>query len=154
MLNKVDAMEEFQNAAELLKAVGHPERLRILMALRGGEQCVCHLTTLLGHRQPYVSQQLSYLREAGLISDRKDGLRVYYRICDPRVSALLNAIDEVIGRKEAEREARASSRALESCPCPQCTSDQVREEAHLGGPNRRAEPRRVTEARNARRASA
>ncbi len=78
-------MDQYQKSADLLKAIGHPERLRILVALREGEECVCHLTALLGQRQPYISQQLGYLREAGLISDHKDGLRVYYRVQDSRV---------------------------------------------------------------------
>lgn len=54
----------FLGSADLLKAIAHPERLRLLAALRDGNQCVCHLTALLEKRQPYVSQQLAYLREA------------------------------------------------------------------------------------------
>ncbi len=115
-------MDQYQQSAELLKAIAHPERLRILVALREGEECVCHLTVLLGQRQPYVSQQLSYLREMGLISDRKDGLRVYYRVQDPRVFQLLDAVGQMIGEKQGLRDERKSSRALASCPCPRCAA--------------------------------
>jgi DNA-binding transcriptional ArsR family regulator len=58
----------------LFKAFSHPARLAILEELRKGEHCVCHLEALLEARQSYVSQQLAVLREAGLISDRRDGL--------------------------------------------------------------------------------
>jgi DNA-binding transcriptional ArsR family regulator len=114
------AMDSYHQSAELLKAIAHPERLRLLIALREGEQCVCHLTALLGQRQPYVSQQLGYLREAGLTSDRKEGLRVYYRIQDPRVFQLLDAVGALVGKKGWLRERRTRHRALAACPCPRC----------------------------------
>jgi len=100
--------------SKLLKALAHPERLRLLNALRSGEECVCHLTALLHQRQAYVSQQLMSLRESGLIQDRKDGLRVYYRITDHRVIDLLDAANALAGVKFAGK--------IEpiNCPCPKC----------------------------------
>jgi DNA-binding transcriptional ArsR family regulator len=68
-------MDAFRQSAALLKVMAHPERLRLLAALREGEACVCHLTARLGQRQPYVSQQRSYWRDAGLSRDRQEGLR-------------------------------------------------------------------------------
>ena len=59
--------------------------------LRGGELCVCHIENALGKRQPYISQQLMVLRDAGAVESRKDGLQVYYRIVDERVQHLLDA---------------------------------------------------------------
>ncbi len=112
-------MDAYQQSAELLKAIAHPERLRLLVALREGEECVCHLTALLGQRQPYVSQQLAYLREIGLISDHKDGARVYYRIQDPRVFQLLDIVGEMIGVKQGLYEEQVR-RPLADCPCPHC----------------------------------
>ena len=116
-------MDQFQQAAELLKAISHPERLRILVALRDGEECVCHLTTLLRQRQPYVSQQLGYLKDAGLISDHKDGLRVYYRIEDRRILQLLDTIGEMIGHSNGLGAEQASQDKLTSCPCPRCAAE-------------------------------
>ncbi len=115
-------MDPYQQSAELLKAIAHPERLRLLVALREGEACVCHLTTLLGQRQPYVSQQLSYLREVGLITDRKDGLRVYYRIQDLRVFQVLDTVSQMIGEKGGLHDERKSNRVLAACPCPRCAA--------------------------------
>jgi ArsR family transcriptional regulator len=109
-------MDTFRLSAAVMKTLAHPERLRLLNALRKGEECVCHLTTLLRRRQAYVSQQLMFLRQAGLIADRQDGLRVYYRVSDPRVFALLDAADALTGA----RKTGTAPRLLAACPCPKC----------------------------------
>jgi len=75
-------VDAYDRQAELLKAMAHPVRLRILEIPRNGEQCVCHIEAVLSLRQAYISQQLMLLRKAGLVANRKDGLRVYYRITD------------------------------------------------------------------------
>lgn len=112
-------MDAIQESVALFKALAHPERLRLLLALRESEECVCHLTALLAQRQPYVSQQLAYLREMGLISDHKKGLRVFYRIRDPRVLDLLDAVSAIQGQKQGRRAAR---RVLPGCTCPRCAA--------------------------------
>ncbi len=100
-------------SAAILRLLAHPARLLLLEALLPGEECVCHLTALLGRRQAYVSQHLAALRQAGLVSERKEGLRVYYRIGDPRVAPLLAACR----KSPAKRHVRTR---LASCPCPHC----------------------------------
>ena len=62
---------DYDSVSDRLKLLAHPERLRILDAVRRDAECVCHLEALLGKPQPYVSQQLRLLRDAGLIEDRK-----------------------------------------------------------------------------------
>jgi DNA-binding transcriptional ArsR family regulator len=104
----------YRQPSKILKALAHPERLRLLNALRSGEECVCHLTALLRQRQAYVSQQLMSLRASGLIEDRKDGLRVYYRIKDERVLDLLDAANALTGVKVAGK-----IKPIE-CSCPKC----------------------------------
>ncbi len=104
-------MEEL---ADLLKAMAHPTRLQILAMLRRGELCVCHIENALGKRQPYISQQLMVLRDAGVVESRKDGLQVYYRIVDERVEHLLNAVLD-----EADT---LSFTALPDCTCPACAT--------------------------------
>jgi DNA-binding transcriptional ArsR family regulator len=113
-------MNQPRQSSRLLRAIAHPARLRLLCALRDGEECVCHLTTLLRQRQAYVSQQLMFLRQAGLIEDRKDGLRVYYRIKDPRVFAILDAANALAGAKNIA----AEPRTLTACPCPKCEAQR------------------------------
>lgn len=104
-------MDSFTQSVELLKALAHPERLRLLNALYAGEECVCHLTALLEQRQPYVSQQLAQLRDAGILQDRKEGLRVYYHIVDQRVFGLLDVLGEPAAHKK-----------IAACTCPHCVS--------------------------------
>ncbi len=113
----------FRPSTQLLKALAHPARLRLLNALRDNEECVCHLTALLRQRQAYVSQQLMFLRQAGLIEDRKKGSRIYYRIKDPRVFDVLDAANALAGVNEI----RAEPKSIAACPCPKCeTSGQRR----------------------------
>ena len=101
-------MEEL---AELLKAMAHPTRLQILNMLRQGEICVCHIENALGKRQPYISQQLMVLRDAGAVESRKDGLQVYYRISDPRVLSPARC-------RPGRSLMLATFTALPDCSCP------------------------------------
>ena len=80
----------YEKQAAFFAALAHPARLRILDILAQGEQCVCHLSAVLQQRQAYVSQQLMKLKEAGLISDHKDGLYVYYHLADDELAQLLH----------------------------------------------------------------
>jgi ArsR family transcriptional regulator len=113
-------MDTLQVSAELFKTLAHPERLRLLIALRDGEECVCHLTALLHKRQAYVSQQLMYLRSAGLIADRKEGLRVYYRVTNPQVFQVLDALGEMTGHKNAFVAGSTRRARIGGCDCPHC----------------------------------
>jgi len=114
----------YKAQAQLFRALSHPVRLRILDILSRQEACVCHLTAILGQRQPYVSQQLSTLREAGLVTDRRDGTLIYYRLSDEHLARLLDeskaAIEDMDGQDLAFP--RVPEEALEGCPCPRCQS--------------------------------
>ena len=75
------------------------------------EECVCHLAALLNRPQPYVSQKLAELREAGLVMDRREGQRIFYRLVDRRIPLLLEAAGVEV---ERQRE------AIAGCGCPKC----------------------------------
>jgi ArsR family transcriptional regulator len=61
--------------------LAHPLRLRVLLLLQQeGELCVCELTHALGVSQPMISRHLAPMRQAGIVSDRRQGLWVYYRL--------------------------------------------------------------------------
>ena len=69
------------SAETLYTALAHPTRLRCLLLLRETrELCVCELTRALGASQPHVSRHLAHLREIGLVSDRREGLWIHYRL--------------------------------------------------------------------------
>jgi len=104
--------DKYRRVSELFQLLSHPPRLWILDELRRDEACVCHLQAVLNRPQAYVSQQLRLLREADVVTDRKDGLFVFYRLSDRRVERLL---EEVLGP--------AGERTVpENCPCPRCES--------------------------------
>jgi DNA-binding transcriptional ArsR family regulator len=85
-------VSDYQEASRFFHILSHPARLQILDILRNGEECVCHIQSVLGRRQAYVSQQLMVLRDAGLVTDRKDGLNVFYRLSDSAVNDVLKDI--------------------------------------------------------------
>ena len=65
----------------LFSALAHSTRLRcLLLLLEHRELCVCELTHAIGAAQPSISRHLAQLREAGLVSDRREGLWIHYRI--------------------------------------------------------------------------
>jgi DNA-binding transcriptional ArsR family regulator len=66
----------------LLKALAHPVRLRILAMLRGGELCVCQMTTVLELAASTVSAHLADLKRAGLVEERKDGRWVFHSLAE------------------------------------------------------------------------
>lgn len=71
------------NADILFTTLAHPLRLRALLLLnQEGELCVCELTHALGVSQPMISRHLAQMRQNGLVSDRRQGLWVYYRLHD------------------------------------------------------------------------
>lgn len=73
-----------QPADLLFRAFADRTRLRILHLLRGGERCVCDLVTVLEVPQPKASRHLAYLRRAGLVISRKEGLWSYYSLAPAR----------------------------------------------------------------------
>jgi DNA-binding transcriptional ArsR family regulator len=70
-------MKDFLN---ITKALADESRLRMLMVLAGGEQCVCRITELMGLAMSTVSKHLSILCQAGLVNARKEGRWIYYSL--------------------------------------------------------------------------
>jgi ArsR family transcriptional regulator len=80
---KPEEKQRLEQMASLMKACADQTRLRLLnLMATEGEICVCHLVDVLGTNQPKVSRHLAYLKRAGLVSDRKDSLWVYYRLSE------------------------------------------------------------------------
>lgn len=103
----------YQEQAHYFKILAHPVRLQILDLLRQGEVCVCHIEVALQKRQAYISQQLMILRDMNVVTTRKNGLQVYYRISDPQMLALLQLLNGEADKPDV----------LSSCPCPNCNSE-------------------------------
>lgn len=81
--------ESTRELAELFKALGEPTRAKLLLALSAGELCVCDLAELAGATPSAISHQLRVLRAARLVTYRKDGKNVFYRLDDEHVRGLL-----------------------------------------------------------------
>jgi ArsR family transcriptional regulator len=95
------------------KALADGTRLRILGLLLPGEVCVCNLHESLGLPQPTVSRHLAYLRRAGLVTARREGLWVHYRLADaadPILATVLGAVRHALGHVDV---VRRDTRALE-----------------------------------------
>jgi DNA-binding transcriptional ArsR family regulator len=112
-------MNARNSQAQLLKTLSHPTRLAVLEILRDGEQCVCHMEAMLGLRQASISQQLMVLREAGLVSVRRSGLNMYYRVTRPQVFTVLDALNAASGKPRARV---AHKHGPADCPCPKCNT--------------------------------
>ena len=82
-------------ASNFLKAISHEGRLMILCHLISGEKSVSELEALLSTRQAAVSQQLSRLRLEGLVTPRRDGKTIYYRLADDRPRKMLELVYEL-----------------------------------------------------------
>jgi ArsR family transcriptional regulator len=119
-------MDSYKQLALMMKALGHPTRLRILDILRReGEACVCHMEHLLGLRQAYISQQLASLREAGLVVDRRDKLNVFYSMADDSIDHLMDVALEVVRASVGSKVHTITidlpvNDKFSSCPCPKC----------------------------------
>ncbi len=115
-------MTGYDSQAKLFKALMHPARLAILDILREGEECVCHIECLLGYRQAYISQQLSVLRETGLVQDRRDGLNIFYSAATPEVYDLIDQASRLTSPNSTPRRHRSPSQTVAGrCPCPKCS---------------------------------
>ena len=116
----------FELMAELCKMLSHPVRLQILTVLgQEDEACVCHLEHRLQQRQAYISQQLARLREMGLVSDRRDGMNVFYMLADRRMTDLIEAARSFSQEHAARQNQQVIFDALQPqsgqlCSCPKC----------------------------------
>jgi len=82
-------------ACGLLKVLGNPDRLLLLCQLTQGEFCVSELETLLQIQQPTLSQQLGVLREDGLVSTRREGKQIFYKIDSREATAIMQVLYEL-----------------------------------------------------------
>jgi len=126
MNTRIDSLET------IFKALADRTRLRILGLLLDGEVCVCHIHESLSLPQPKISRHLAYLRRAGLVDTRKDGLWVHYRLArmdDPVMQALVDAAGHAIGhlasgekdrRRLAQRVERPVRRQIPLIPAACC----------------------------------
>jgi ArsR family transcriptional regulator len=111
--------KQISTVEHLFQALGDATRLRILGLLLTGEVCVCDIHESLRVSQPKVSRHLAYLRNAGLVETRRQGLWVYYRLADsqdPVLSAIRQAVAHSLTHLETvQRDAHRLHRKTGCC---------------------------------------
>lgn len=93
-------MQNASKAANFLKAISHEGRLMTLCYLSTGEKSVLELEELLSARQAAVSQQLSRLRAEGLVTPRRDGKTIYYKLTDERAIQILEVVYDLFCKND------------------------------------------------------
>jgi ArsR family transcriptional regulator len=96
----------FEKKAEILKAIAQPTRLKILELLRERERCVCEIYPALRQEQPNTSKHLNFMKRAGILDSRKEGLRIIYWIKTPEIVEILRHAERII-QHEMEEDRKA-----------------------------------------------
>lgn len=113
-------LSPYTQISGLLETISTPARIQILLALGSNEACVCHLENRLGLRQAYLSQQLMALRETGIISSRRDGKFIYYRLAKPEVLQIVSIAAQAAGLEDASLRPVPAAETRIPCECPKC----------------------------------
>jgi ArsR family transcriptional regulator len=100
----------FEKQAEIVKALAHPLRLAVVEFLKDGEQCVCDIAEHVGSEQSNLSKHLAVMSAAGLLGQRKQGLKVYYSAKCPCVHKFTSCVMGVV--KEQVMEAGHLAKAM------------------------------------------
>src|SRR5262249_31773855 len=99
----------------LFKALADPTRLRLINLIAEQEVCVCYFVEVLDAPQPKISRHLAYLRRAGIVSSRRDGKWMHYKLVTPpdaHATAILQAtVDSLKKDKELQRDLQRLTRA-------------------------------------------
>jgi len=111
--------ENLEKIAEAFYLLGHPSRLQILLIIGKGEACVCHIKDALNKRQAYISQQLMLLKQSNLVTHRRVGRNLYYRLVDPDLLKIIEDTANHLNIKLPNIEVPD----IPGCPYYACVSD-------------------------------
>lgn len=89
--------------AEILKAVAQETRLSILEVLRDGERCVCEIFPAIGQEQSNVSRHLNLMQKAGILTRRKEGLKIFYAVKHAETLAIIDLAAAILKREAGDR---------------------------------------------------
>jgi len=94
----------FEKQAEIAKAVAHPLRIAVIDYLKDGEECVCDIAEHVGSERSNVSRHLGVMVKAGILSCRKDGLKVFYKLHTPCIVDFLGCVARILKQQAKEHE--------------------------------------------------
>lgn len=119
---------------QYFKALADTNRLRILNLLLHGELCVCDIQYVLEATQPNVSRHLSYLKNSGLVLDRRDGYRIFYRLAEPRQGLKKRLFEFLQEAYRNEEQFQADRKRLKGAiDAGSCTVSEWRPYSAIGG---------------------
>ena len=97
--NQTKISPEFiQNAARILKTLGHPDRIKIVEYLENGEKTVGQIHRDLELQQPIVSQHLKVMHDRDIVIFRQEGTRYFYSLANNFIIKILNCMSDVQGK--------------------------------------------------------
>lgn len=107
-------LQLYQMQAEIAKVLANPVRLRILDQIGTGEVAYATLLSTLGISKTNLSQHLTILRQAGLLTVRREGVRVHYHLTYPEIKALCAAMRDILAKhlQESGRQAKLLMRRV------------------------------------------
>jgi ArsR family transcriptional regulator len=115
----MDTIKPEHKISHLLKNIAQTARIEILLTIGEGEACVCHLEAVLGYRQAYISQHLMAMRQAGIITSRREGRYIFYRLKEPKLLDLIALAGSLAG-VDAEQLELSRLAYIYGCECPSC----------------------------------
>lgn len=110
-----------RQVASPITSIASPQRIAILLTIGTNEACVCHLVASLGWRQAYISQHLMALRKADILTDRREGRYVFYRLKDASILDLLTTAARLSGLSAESLSTLIKTDRNPPCECPQCS---------------------------------
>lgn len=120
-MKKQSLVQISEKVAAPLQVIASPQRMAILLAIGSSEACVCHLEAALGWRQAYISQHLMALRKADILTDRREGRFVFYRLKNASFLDLIAASARLSGLSPDAIPPLIDRQLSPSCACPQCS---------------------------------
>lgn len=96
---QLTSLEALEQAAECLKALAHPHRLRMVQMLLQGRFTVGELAESCGIPGHMASEHLRLLQRCGFLTNEKDGRRRYYEIAEPHLADILRCIESRFGKE-------------------------------------------------------
>ena len=109
--------------ALLFAALADRTRLRLLNLMNGKEVCVCYFVEILGQSQPKISRHLAYLRRAGIVTARREGKWMHYKIVEPVNAGAARILRETLAVIGQEKSMQADlARLVKACCAPQRVS--------------------------------
>jgi DNA-binding transcriptional ArsR family regulator len=91
--------EDFEHAAECLKTIAHPHRLRMIQMMLSGRHTVGDLAQACGIAPHMASEHLRLMKRCGLLEGERDGRRTYYRVIEPQLQNVMSCVEGRFARR-------------------------------------------------------